>query len=214
MVTGPQGGQQTPPAPQHLPAGPLTPDPAQPGVRPSEGGNRGVGGALQRPPITQLQGKAWSSTQSHSAHLHGACCVPVLPLVEAPPSSLGQHRRGLRVYPVSGLTSPPPGRPHEELEGESCPLTFQTGQLQPHVGTSAAWGERRGLFVSATRGQVPTRPDGCTTGSSGGEKPRPRSRRLPATSGLNLLRDERVLVEKTFRHLKGEHAGGRPGAAA
>lgn len=89
-------------------------------------------------------------------------------------------------------------------------LTFQTGQLQPHGGTGAGLRREQRLVCIGHVGPAPTLgPDGCTTGSSGERDGASRSRRLLTTSGLNLLKAESVLAEKTFRHLRAKYTGGR-----
>lgn len=130
----PSGWTANPPptAPQHLPAGPLTPDPAQPGVRPSEGDNRGMGGTATSPhhsaPGKQRPGGA---LKSHSTHFHGACCVPVLPLAEAPPPVQGSTAG------VSGSTLSwaslhlPPGAPMKSWREKAARLPFRQVSFSP-----------------------------------------------------------------------------------
>lgn len=153
-------------------------------------------GALQRlPPTLSSRGrKAWRSTQSQSTHLHGACCVLVLPLVECPLPVQGSTA-GVSGSALSWASLHlPPGAPPplKSWRERATRLPFRQVSFSP-ISAPLQPGERGEACLYRPRvarpppGQAPSRPDGCTTGSSGREKPRPRSRRLLATSGLNLL---------------------------
>lgn len=149
----------------------LTSDPARPGVHPLRGATERLGGTTTFPPQHSAPGEERTEEHSEPSTHTAPCCVLVLPLVECPPSP-GQHRC-LRVCPVSASLHLP-GRPpplKSWRERATSGFTFQAGQLQPHVALWPGESERL-LFVSATRGQAPTRPDGCTTGSSRGNRGR------------------------------------------
>lgn len=66
------------------------------------------------------------------------------------------------------------------------------------------------MFVLATCGQAPTPGAlmGAQQEAAERETTASRSRRLLTTSGLNLLKAESVLAEKTFRRLKAKYTGG------
>lgn len=66
------------------------------------------------------------------------------------------------------------------------------------------------MFILATCGQAPTPGAlmGAQQEAAGRETTASRSWRLLTTSGLNLLKAESVLSEKTFRRLKAKYTGG------
>lgn len=150
-------------------------------MNPSQGATE-TWGALPRTLVAQAWGKEGLEVCSVSTHLPGAYCIQVLTLMARSPLPPGQQPW---VLGSPSLCLAP--TPHRSRRGEPRALTFQAGQLEPHVGASAAWERGEACFASATRGQAPTLARG-TTGRSGGGKPQPtRSRRLQTSPGLHLL---------------------------
>lgn len=113
--------------------------------------------------------------------------------------------------PASFLPASPPLHPPKSWWGRATRLTFQTGQLKPHVGASVGlWREERLVCIGHVwPGPHPRALMGAQQEAVGRETTASRSRCLLTTSGLHLLKAESVLAEKTFRRLKAKYTGGR-----
>ena len=149
VITGPRGGQRTPPCGrgtflQDL----LPPGSAQPGIHPSEGATKAWGPWDVPPSLSSRETEGLEEcSESEHALLRRLLCAGA-----AFSGSQAQQHWGLRVYPLSCLTPPPP--PPLRAGGRATRLPFRQLSFSP-MSVPLQPEERRSLLVSATRGQAP-----------------------------------------------------------